>query len=242
MQYNGHILRHEQKYLISYHDSCALTHTLDSVMKRDKNCVDGGYFIRSLYFDDVFSGAYREKDAGIRRRRKHRLRIYNMSDKTINYEVKEKFDSYISKVSSKVDRKLADKLIEGNFDDMLCPGNQALMLGFIDSRTKLLRPKVIVDYYREVFVCDEGNVRITFDSRIRAGISSYDIFDSNVPTVPAIEPDRLVLEVKYDDYLPVHIREVLRQLSRWQTTQSKYIMCVDAKNTYYKKDVPYGSF
>ena len=282
MEYNGHILRHEQKYLITYHDYRALRATLEKLMPRDEHCPVDGYFIRSLYFDDALSGAYREKDAGVRRRRKHRLRIYDLSAKFAKYEVKDKFDSYISKTSSPITRDQAEKLIDGCFDGMLCPKEAdcieagcfdavtydeelqrmkciktaaeradckkrksiviARNLGFIDARTKLLRPKVIVDYEREAFVCKEGNVRVTFDKHIRAGISSFDIFDPNVPTVPAIEDDRLVLEVKYDEYLPVYIAQMMRQLSRWQTTQSKYIMCVDAKNTYYRKDVPYGSF
>lgn len=239
--YNGHPLRHELKYMISYADYNAAVQVLSRVMEPDPHSKDGGYLIRSLYLDDMFQSAYREKEAGVERRRKHRVRIYGLSDSVIKYEVKDKFGPYISKSSSFITRAQCDMIAAGDMSFLsgADPHEQALMFGLIDSRTRLLRPKVIVDYYRKAFICGEGNVRVTFDSKLRAGIASYDIFDASVPTVPAIEEDRLILEVKFDDYLPDHIRALLRQFDAWQTSQSKYVMCVDAKNRFYRKDIPY---
>lgn len=241
MEHNSHILRHELKYLISYTDYQSAVRTIRQAMQYDPHCEEGKpYFIRSLYFDDVYSSAYAEKEAGVQRRRKHRVRIYDFKGETIKYEVKDKYDSYISKSSASITRDQAMGIIGGDFGFMSVPGQkQAVIYGLIDSRTRLLRPKVVVDYYREAFVCAAGNVRVTFDSRLRAGISSFDIFDPELPTVPAIEDDRLILEVKYDAFLPVYIRSLLRQFNAWQTSQSKYIMCVNAKNTFYRKDIPY---
>ena len=40
---------------------------------------NGGYLIRSLYFDDYWNSAYEEKESGVLMRKKYRIRIYNYS-------------------------------------------------------------------------------------------------------------------------------------------------------------------
>ena len=69
--------RHELKYLISYADKAELTVRLAPVLHLDPHAQQGGYFIRSLYFDDYWNTAYEEKDAGVLLRKKYRIRIYN---------------------------------------------------------------------------------------------------------------------------------------------------------------------
>ena len=98
---------------------------------------------------------------------------------------------------------------------------------------------MVVDYDREVFICDEGNVRMTFDMNLRAGQGTGDIFDPHLPTVPAYESGKMILEVKYDDYLPQFIRRMLRskKLSLWQSAESKYSMCCIAQSNYLGKVV-----
>lgn len=211
-------------------------------MEHDKNSGENGYFIRSLYFDDIYNASYEDKNAGILRRRKHRIRIYNCSDKVIKFEIKDKFDNYISKISAPITRQECERMIYGDFDFMLDSPHQALRAGFVDARLKQLRPAVVVDYMREAFVGEEGNVRVTFDRALRAGFSSFDIFDPNLPTLPAIESKTLILEVKYDDFLPNSVKKLLAPLDSRQTSLSKFVMCRDAQNTYYRKEMPHGSY
>ena len=54
-----------------------------------------------------------------------------------------------------------------------------------------------MDYEREPWVMDEGTVRITFDSNVRAAVGSFDIFDATLPALPVLEPGKLVMEVKF---------------------------------------------
>ena len=89
--------RHELKYLISWADKAELTTRMSPVLKLDPHATNGGYFIRSLYFDDYWNTAYEEKDAGVLLRKKYRIRIYNCSDRSIKLERKKKFGSYIYK-------------------------------------------------------------------------------------------------------------------------------------------------
>ena len=44
--------RHELKYLISYADKAELAVRMAPVLHLDPHAKQGGYFIRSLYFDD----------------------------------------------------------------------------------------------------------------------------------------------------------------------------------------------
>lgn len=240
MQYNRHKLRHELKFLINYSDYRAVSLAASKILFPDENSGEDGYFIRSLYFDDLYDSAYLEKQAGVVRRRKHRIRIYNYSDEVIKFEIKDKFDSYISKISASITPEQCRSMIRGNFDFMIDSDKQALRAGFVDARTRLLRPAVVVDYNREAFVMEEGNVRLTFDSKLRAGFCTDDIFDDEMPTLPAIEPDRLIMEVKYDDYLPAVVRKLLSPVNSRATSQSKYVMCRDAQKTYYRRDKLYG--
>ena len=67
--------RHELKYLISWADKAELTARMSPVLKPAPHATNGGYFIRSLYFDDYWNTAYEEKDAGVLLRKKYRIRI-----------------------------------------------------------------------------------------------------------------------------------------------------------------------
>jgi VTC domain. len=219
-------------------------------MRHDEHGNDGKYFIRSLYLDDIYMADFNQKNAGQSRRRKYRIRIYDCKDDVIKFEIKDKFDSYISKKSSLITREQCDSIIKGDFgfvSDMILHDrataesekNRALRMGCIDCACRILRPQVVVDYDREVFICDEGNVRMTFDMNLRAGQGTGSIFDSHLPTVPAYENGKMILEVKYDDYLPQFIRRMLRskKLSLWQSAESKYSLCCMAQSNYLGKVV-----
>lgn len=239
MKYNGHPLRHELKYMISYTEYYSLASSVGAVMPCDENSRDGGYFIRSLYFDDIYNSAYNEKQAGVFRRRKWRIRTYNLTDDVIKFEIKDKYDNCISKMSAGITAEQCRQIMSGNYDFMLSSDKQALRAGFIDARLKQLHPRVIVDYYREAYVCEEGNVRVTFDSDLRAGVGSLDIFDRGLLTMPAMQEGTMILEVKYDDFLPQTVRKLLAPLDRRQLSLSKFSMCCDIQNTYYRKEMPH---
>jgi hypothetical protein len=70
-----------------------------------------------------------------------------------------------------------------------------------------------------------GNVRVTFDREIRTGLKSVDFLNGSLPTVPTTCDDNLVLEVKYDAFLPQVVRDCLQLGSRQAIAVSKYAMC-----------------
>ena len=65
---------------------------------------------------------------------------------------------------------------------------------------------VIVDYIREAYVYPVDNVRITFDIGLRKGLGSLAFFDSDAPTLSVLEEPGVILEIKFDNTIPRHIR------------------------------------
>lgn len=108
--------RHELKYLISWADKAELTARMSPILKLDPHATNGGYFIRSLYFDDYWNTAYEEKDAGVLLRKKYRIRIYNCSDRSIKLERKKKFGSYIYKEAAPLTHAEFDSILAGDYD------------------------------------------------------------------------------------------------------------------------------
>lgn len=245
LRYKNHTLRHELKYRISYADYYELRSRALSFMRHDPHGRDGQYFIRSLYLDDIYLADYNQKCDGWERRRKYRIRIYDMQSDIIKFEIKDKYDKFISKVSSLITYEQCQSILRGDFGfagDMIRSNTdggreKALRIGYIDCATRILRPQVVVDYDREVFLCNEGNVRMTFDMNLRAGSGTGNLFDPHLPTVAAYEPGKMILEVKYDDYLPQFIRQMLRSLRLWQSAESKFAMCCLAQSNYLGKVV-----
>ena len=78
--------RHELKYLISYAQKADLNVRMAPLLGFDKHAKNGGYMIRSLYFDDYWNTAYQEKVDGVLLRRKYRIRIYDYSDRVIKLD------------------------------------------------------------------------------------------------------------------------------------------------------------
>ncbi|MBR4235707.1 MAG: polyphosphate polymerase domain-containing protein [Clostridia bacterium] len=218
--------RHEKKYYISASDLEGLRNRIARVLDYDPHAdANGEYFIRSLYFDDVFDSAYYDKVDGAPARDKYRIRIYNMSDAVIFLERKRKAGELIQKSSVRITRELAQELINGNPTPLLKTGEPLLLEMYAEMRTKLLRAKVLVDYTREAFVHPAQNVRITFDKRLSCCPGSTDLFNKDLLSASVLDSAQEILEVKYDEYLPQFIAAVLADSSHEHCAVSKYVLC-----------------
>lgn len=87
-----------------------------------------------------------------------------------------------------------------------------------------LKPKTIVDYTREPFIYGPGNVRVTLDYDIRTGLQGTQFLSPDCITIPVRE-DPIILEVKWDEYLPSVIRDVVQLDGRRSSAFSKYAAC-----------------
>ena len=85
-----------------------------------------------------------------------------------------------------------------------------------------LRPKTIVDYEREPYIYEAGNVRITFDMKISASYELENFLDGDYQSYYILPSGLNVLEVKFDEILPSYIRNIVESYGFKQTSFSKY--------------------
>ena len=217
-------LRHEWKHEISYSDMLAIRQRLSAVAQRDSHAVNGSYFIRSLYFDNLSDKALREKLNGISRREKFRIRYYNGDTSVIHLEKKSKIGGLGNKQSANLTAEEARWIVDGKLDWMLHSERPLVRELYVKMTTEGLRPKTIVDYTREPFVYGPGNVRVTLDYNIRTGLGCTDFLNSDCPMIPAGNAP-IILEVKWDEFLPEVIRSVVQLENRKTGAYSKYAAC-----------------
>jgi len=220
-------IRHELKYYITEPEYVVLRDRLLNILPLDHNAdpATRQYHIRSLYFDDIFNSAMWDKMDGVQFRNKWRIRIYNLSADRIALEKKTKYDKYIGKKSALLSYGQCLDILNGKYDSLYPNPNPLLREFYAQIRTRLLKPVVIVDYYREAYLFPATNVRITFDRELCSGQFSHDLFSGEVAPVPILEPGVMILEVKYDKYLPPHVRNILQTVKGQRCAISKYAMC-----------------
>ena len=95
----GTKLRHEWKHIISPSDQAQLIARLCTFCAPDPHYGAQSYHIRSLYFDNVYDKALRERLNGQECREKFRIRYYNFDDSYIVLEKKSKFKDLCGKQS-----------------------------------------------------------------------------------------------------------------------------------------------
>ena len=216
--------RHELKQEITYADMLILRQRLKTVMQKDSHATDGRYEIRSLYFDNLNDKALREKIDGVNVREKFRIRYYNGDTYLINLEKKSKINGLCLKESVRLTIEQTEAILNGDYIWMEESKESLIRELYIKMKHEGLRPKTIVDYTREAFVFRPGNVRITLDYNIRTGLYAVDFLNNSCVTVP-IANNPIILEIKWDEYLPDIIKDII-QLNRGRIGAfSKYAAC-----------------
>ncbi|SEM29137.1 VTC domain-containing protein [Paenisporosarcina quisquiliarum] len=227
--------RHELKYYLHIFDYLSLRQKVSSVLTIDKNSqTHEGYGIRSLYFDGIHNHSLYDKNNGVFNREKYRIRIYNGSDHKISLERKSKFGDFISKESAPMTRAEYDAILKGNID-VLSGKDQPLIKEFYAAlKYRNFLPTVIVDYVREAYVYELGNVRITFDKKMSAGVNTIDLFDPNLMLEEPLLPEQTILEVKFDQFLPDNIRQLVQPERFVRSAISKYVICREVNIKHFK--------
>ncbi len=222
---NAKMYRVEDKYCCTAQDMYQLQHRLDAVLWADSNeNTINGYQVISLYFDDLADSCLNAVREGSYSRLKYRIRIYNNSFDRISLEVKEKQGSRIYKKTRSITEKEMHQLIQGECIPSSFSLEDPAFMFNLAMQTKALRPKVIVAYERKAYIYPSGNVRITFDRNIRASSQIAAFGLKKISYDPLREQDA-VLEIKYDEFLPEFILQLLEQNSMQQTACSKYRLC-----------------
>lgn len=216
--------RHEWKHEINFSDMIAIRQRMSAIARIDEHAVNGKYEIRSLYFDNLDDKALREKLDGINMREKFRIRYYNGDTSLIHLEKKCKINGLCSKSSAVLTADQAQAIADGRYDWMLQSNVPLIQELYSKIFSQGLSPKTIVDYTREPFVYAPGNVRVTLDYNIRTDLNCTDFLNPECVTVPAGDSP-VILEVKWDEFLPSIIFDAVQLKGVRSGAFSKYAAC-----------------
>lgn len=217
--------RNEVKHIIDAGDKVAICANMRAIAKPDPHAAGRGYYkIRSLYFDNIYDKALRENIEGVSEREKFRIRYYDGDTSVIHLEKKVKRGGLGYKVSCPISAEEAQKIVDGDTLWMPVSGRGLIIELYAKMKSQGLRPRTIVDYTRTPFVYAPGNVRVTIDENIRTGLNCTDFLNPDCVTIPAGD-NVILLEVKWDEYLPTIIKRAVQVKNRRAGAFSKYRTC-----------------
>ena len=215
--------RHEYKYLISRSTAELLKCRLKGFMHYDRHAGQNGYTIRSLYFDDLAANAFYDKVSGVDNRTKYRIRCYNYEYGIIKLEKKEKKGHLTRKTAQTLSLSQVQAIQE---NPRIFEGEGLAEELRLFCCAKGGKPMVLVDYDRTPFVCADGNTRITIDENLRTLPYKGDLFASSEAMIPVLEENQVILEVKFDDFLPGYLADALADIPKVNIAISKFAMCM----------------
>ncbi len=216
--------RHEWKHEITFSDMLILRRRLGLVAGPDAHAENGIYQVRSLYFDTFSDRALREKLDGVSCREKFRIRCYNGDHSFIRLEKKSRRGGLGCKEDALLSAREVRAIADGDCRWMQDCGRPLVSELYRKMLCQGLRPKTIVDYTRQPFAYGPGNVRVTLDYNIRTGLRCTDFLNPECVTVP-VPGAPVILEVKWDAFLPSIIRDAVQLEGRRASAFSKYAAC-----------------
>ncbi|HCC03381.1 MAG TPA: molecular chaperone [Clostridiales bacterium] len=195
----------------------------------------GRYLIHSLYFDDYKDISIYTTNSGLSERFKWRIRYYGDDLNYIILEKKEKLESRCHKKSCKITIDEYNKIVSGDLTDLIFETEKKLIKELaIDMLIHNYIPKVIIDYERIAYVEEITNVRITLDMKISASYELEKFLDGDYQNFYVLPSGLNVLEVKFDEILPSHIRNIVESYSFKQSSFSKYYYGRKIIDSYFR--------
>lgn len=219
---NGVQGRREIKHEMTKMDCYLLRNKLKHYMETDPHAKENGtYSIRSVYFDNFDNKVMNQKKEGLFERDKFRVRLYDSNTGFLNLEKKSKRNNLTFKQKCMVTAEEYEKIRHGDLAWMETNSRSLIRDLYWQMTLLQLKPLTVVDYEREVFIYKYGNVRVTFDSSIKTSLRNNDVLNPHI-TMVETEPNVVILEVKYDEFLPNVIRQLLQVSDMRAGAYSKY--------------------
>ncbi len=221
-----HFKRNELKYYLNDVHMERLQAQLSTLMTADSHGdALAGYRVRSLYFDSFDDECLFQKQSGFLHRRKFRLRTYGDPDaETVKFEIKAKHGQLVRKDSITINRHDAEQVMAGNYGVLLDYEEPVLNDIYATFMSRYYQPKVIVEYTRLAFTMPVSNIRITFDMNLRTNINHLDLFSRVSDSMPVVLEGKQIMEVKFDEFLPGYLKNVLSCASAERMAISKYTL------------------
>lgn len=230
--------RYELKFIIDAETKNELLRLAEPGLMPDPHGEQGLYRVSSQYFDTRDFQGYWEKLDGVGYRRKFRLRYYGEGESGAFFEIKHRYDQTVYKERVPLLEESWKELIAGEASlgcleayvpELEGAQRRTLTQIVLAANQRPLLGASIISYLRQAWVGRyDQRLRVTFDHLVRA-------FPAGDHTVPweqhgaACLPDsRILLEVKFNDRLPVWLRDCICQVAVQPIRFSKYATGMDA--------------
>jgi len=216
------LLRNLAPYLV--HD--------DYSANRPEKC----YTVNSIYLDTCQLDFYQEKLAGIKKRKKLRIRGYNEreSNSICFLEVKEKNGPVVHKTRTPVCFTDIRKVLTGKSGNTADNGSNADKFFYYMQSLHLL-PIVKICYERKAYYYQFNNdIRLNIDNNLRASFSvTPEFLYEEEGMIPSFSGS--ILEIKTKVGIPTWLNEIVLSLGLRLQPISKYILCLNALSRYERK-------
>ncbi len=222
--------RYELKYLVEHRRAQAFLADLADYCRVDPHSdPEHGYPVYSLYWDSKDLDFYWEKIDGQKYRRKLRLRRY--ANDAVFVEIKQRIDRTVQKRRVRMDLEKAARIfgergvdVEAEYEVDDPVGQEALFL----AHTFDLRPTMAVLYRRVAYFGNyDAELRITLDSRVQYDSHALDIRRPFETGKYVLSPERSVLEIKYNDRVPIWLTKLVAHHELPVVRYSKYCAAID---------------
>lgn len=203
---------------------------------------DKQYTVRSIYFDTRRMDFYHDKLAGLRRRKKLRIRGYDSltEDSLVFLEIKRKNGPTITKSRAPIKfSSHLDFIREADLEkyrDIL----KSVDNGYQDAKnflyhlyTSNLVPTIKIIYEREAFFYKfDQKVRLTIDKNLRSSliVDSERLYEEE--NIRYGLPSKAIFEVKVYGDIPLWLQHIIADLKLTQQALSKYTISLDSHSPF----------
>ncbi len=218
--------RYEKKYLLTPEQYRVMRFGMAQFMKPDAH---PRYSIGNIYYDTENFDLIRASLEKPVYKEKLRMRSYGVpgSRDSVFVEIKKKYDDVVYKRRVTMEMMSAERYLRGAQG-----GDGSQISREIDWFLHLYRPepKVFIAYDREAYAAaDGGELRITFDTALRARSNDLDLRLGD-HGVPLLTDERILMEIKIPGVSPLWLARLLSENRIFPTSFSKY-------GEYYKQFV-----
>lgn len=216
------VYRKELKYVILKSEFLHIKKHLDALMIKDEHAGPFGYMVRSLYFDSIYDRDLYDKLDGVLEKRKIRIRIYDWKVKSGKLEYKCKNGTDGVKYSLSLTRGEIQDMLDHNYTFLMDRDEELAQRIYLRMSAGAYTPKTIIEYNRLAYKYPVSDTRVTFDTEVRASLTPFGLLEEDPGYIPIIPTDQGVLEIKYNNFFPGALKQVIQAIDRLQTANSKY--------------------
>ena len=228
--------RFELKYLITLQEAEKFKTRLRAYLVPDEHGNNNGcYTLANLYYDSPDFRCYWEKEAGVKFRRKLRIRRYEaggviVDDTPVFLEIKQRVDRVTQKRRAILPYREALRLCNDRQIPNYAPDDKAVIEEiFVFLWQYNLRPVSIVRYDRQAFIGTENDIglRVTFDTALSFQVHQLHLHEQS-SSLPLLAANLVVMEIKVNERIPYWLTEMIAAHNFQMVRVSKYCRSIEA--------------